>query len=108
MPERREHRVSGGHEGRSERPATGHWQPLAASPWLTRLGFLMERSFGERAWVAPSRRDGQAEVENLCYWGSPEPGQTRVDTPCFCRVEQDRGVAPETADLPCGGDPETM
>ena len=29
MPERSQHRVSGGQNGRSERPATGHGQPRA-------------------------------------------------------------------------------
>ena len=56
----------------------------------------------------PEPRDGQTQVENLCYWGSPEPGQTRVDAPCICRVEPDAGVAPEIADLPPAGNPETI
>ncbi len=33
------------------------------------------------------RKDTQ--VNNLCYGGSPEPGQIRVDPPCICRAEQD-------------------
>ena len=56
----------------------------------------------------PEPRDGQAQVENLCSWGSPELGQTRVDTPCMCHVEQNEGVAPEITDLPPAGNPETM
>ncbi len=29
------------------------------------------------------------QVENLCYGGSTEPGQIRVDPSCICRAEQD-------------------
>jgi hypothetical protein len=28
------------------------------------------RTSGERAWVAPSRRDRQTQFENLCYGGT--------------------------------------
>ena len=40
--------------------------------------------------------------------GCPEPDQTRVDTPCIRRVEQNGGVAPKSPDLPPAGNPETM
>ncbi len=33
------------------------------------------------------RKDTQ--VNNLCYGGSTEAGQIRVDPPCICRAEQD-------------------
>ena len=33
MAERSQHRVSGGHDARSERPATGYGQPLASRPF---------------------------------------------------------------------------
>ena len=33
MPERSRHRVSEGQDGRSERPATGHGQPLLVGYW---------------------------------------------------------------------------
>jgi len=46
MPKRSQHRVSEGQDARSERPATGHWQPRAA------------------------RRE-ETQVENLCYGGRP-------------------------------------
>ena len=46
MPKRSQHRVSEGQDARSERPATGHWQPRAA------------------------RRE-ETQVENLCYEGRP-------------------------------------
>ena len=38
------------------------------------------RTSSERAWVAPSRRDGLTQVENLCYGGAPSQvrrGSTR-------------------------------
>jgi len=58
MAERSRHAVSAGQDARSERPAPGHGQPRAAryarSPSLTRLGFLAERTTGDRAWAAPS------------------------------------------------------
>jgi hypothetical protein len=40
-------------------------------------------------WAIPSRRDGQTQVENLCYGGSTEASQIRVDRSCICRAEQD-------------------
>ena len=38
MPERRQHRVSEGHDGRSERPATGHGQPRTVAECVGREG----------------------------------------------------------------------
>ena len=53
------------------------------------------------AWRAETniRREGMGSPEpdamdrhrlkNLCYGGSPERDQTRVDPSCICRAEQD-------------------
>jgi len=40
-------------------------------------------------WVAPSRRDGQTQVGNLCYVGSTEAGQMRGEPFCICLAQQD-------------------
>ena len=47
------------------------------------------RTSGDGVWAIPSRRDGQTQVENLCYGGSTEASQIRVDRSCICRAEQD-------------------
>ena len=47
------------------------------------------RTSGDGAWAAPSGRDGQTQVDNLCYGGGTEAGQMRVDRSCICLAEQD-------------------
>ena len=42
--------------------------------------------------TAPSGCDGQAQLENLCYAGSTESGQTWADPSCICRAERRRNI----------------
>ena len=52
MPERSQHRVSEGQDGRSERPATGHGQPRTV--YTRRLGILPTVAWRASArWCLP-------------------------------------------------------
>jgi len=75
-------RRDGGDGANNARRSAADMQRVEAGHRSATGGFVgPRRTPGERTWVAPSRRDGQTQVENLYYVGAPSQARREETRP---------------------------